>query len=362
MIVICPCFFFLASAFSVTCWHHMSYCRRWHLLCCHEDHILTKRKVFECWGQMGIQLCFNWSMFVLDTCSSILSYSFIGKAHSGCYYSQINSVSVRGREREGSSKPQWSLFVSHHAIKLNFNISPPTLNVCESQFTCSCRLLLPSLVAPCCELLVPSLFGLSPFLLSFLHSVPWAPRGDRQRMRTLIVTPDRAKPCIFNPLWHYSLPPFSFFPTYSLFLSCYLSLCLTFCIPFSVGIESPSHSLIHTPWRGITPGTTNLSVLPAPGACVLLCVHVWTTDSSAVQLRFRASQLASGRERMGRGDGVCIHWPSAISKRLLLFAFTQTQTFWLLQCRFMKLIALLQSPLVASWRQPFVWVDQWIHQ
>lgn len=38
-------------------------------------------------------------------------------------------------------------------------------------------------------------------IFSFLHPVPWVPRGEKQWMRTIIVTPAKAKSGIFNLLW-----------------------------------------------------------------------------------------------------------------------------------------------------------------
>ena len=114
----------------------------------------------------------------------------------------------------------------------------------------------------------PLFFGFIPLL----QAVPWVPKGDRQRMRTLIVTPARAKPCIFNLLWHYSpslsltlslslplsLPP-------SLFLSSYLSPWAS-CLPATAWF---------TPSRDISPGTRKPRCPICPWClCPALCVCV----------------------------------------------------------------------------------------
>ncbi len=122
----------------------------------------------------------------------------------------------------------------------------------------------------CCSLLwtagTPPLFGFIPLLLllSLLHSVPWVPRGDRQRMRTLIVTPARAKPCIFNLLWHYS-------PSLSLAHSFFVLSPSASC-PLATAWFTPSGEAFHLGPQ------TSVSCLPLVfvPCCVYkcVCVHV----------------------------------------------------------------------------------------
>lgn len=218
-----------------------------------------------------------------------------------------------------------SLFLNPHPTKLCRPPSKSNLNPSQP-FSCLLwsRVLLffsssfPSCSASYCKLqCIPSLFGFIPLL----HTVPWVPKGDRQRMRTLIVTPARAKPCIFNLLWHYS-PSLSLFPSHprSFFL-----------YTITLSILSASHSLIHTQQRHFTwdPQTSvsHLPLVPAPCTlCVYInvlgCLHVCELQSPL------QCSCASGLHNLchGQRGGVCIHWPSAISKRLAYAGPSHWQT------------------------------------
>lgn len=121
----------------------------------------------------------------------------------------------------------------------------------------------------CCPLWtdgIASPFGSTHVLLSLLQLVPWVPRGDRQQMKALILTSARAKPWIFNLLWHYSVS---------------LGLCLTVCLsgfflflyfllfsstscPLATVWFTPSGEALHL-------GPKNLKCSPCPCACALLC-------------------------------------------------------------------------------------------
>lgn len=178
-----------------------------------------------------------------------------------------------------------SLFLNPHPTKLCRPPSKSNLNPSQP-FSCLLwsRVLLffsssfPSCSASYCKLqCIPSLFGFIPLL----HTVPWVPKGDRQRMRTLIVTPARAKPCIFNLLWHYS-PSLSLSLPPSLFLSLYYHPEHPVRQP---QLDSHPAEIFHL-------GPANLGVPSAPGACALhsVCVYkcvgvftcVWVAVTFAV--------------------------------------------------------------------------------
>lgn len=165
------------------------------------------------------------------------------------------------------------LYLSHyslcnlHIIKSHVNPSQPFSHPSVNRSSLPVLLFLFRLFC-CCPLWtdgIASPFGSTHVLLSLLQLVSWVPRGDRQQMKALILTSARAKPWIFNLLWHYSV-------SLCLCLTVCLSVFFYFFIFFSINILSTGHSLIYTQLRGITPGTTNLKCSPWPCACALLCV------------------------------------------------------------------------------------------
>lgn len=313
--VTCHPFFFWASVFSGMCWLRWcrtSYCRRRHLLCCHADPMV----IGLCWKCLGKSLseCRSWfakAVFLNDafhgwvSCPDVLAATDPFRdwpVHSHIYNKSVNTIQaihvcvcvfvcapvclcVCVTQDQVS-------FGGHYfstLIQPSFVAPPSKSNLNPSQpFSCLLwsRVLLffsssfPSCSASYCKLqCTPSLFGFIPLL----HTVPWVPKGDRQRMRTLIVTPARAKPCIFNLLWHYS-------PSLSLFLSLPPSLFLSFYYHPEHPVRQPQ--LDSHPAETFHLGPANLGVPSAPGACALhsVCVYkcvgvftcVWVAVTFAV--------------------------------------------------------------------------------
>ena len=285
----------------------------------------------------------------MGECHVLMSWLQLGSIQGLAMHSHIYDKSVNAIQTINVCVCVWELEI-RWAVEVIFSqpssnqaLSPPRQNLILiplSLFHAYCgaaEFFFPSFSscsASYCKLqCIPSLFGFIPLL----HAVPWVPKGDRQRMRTLIVTPARAKPCIFNLLWHYS-PSLSLPP--SLFLSLYYH---------------PEHpvrqpQLDSHPAETFHLGPANLGVPSAAGACALLCVCVykcvwvftcvWIAVTFAVQLCFRASQLVSRG-----GEGVCIHWPSVSSERLVYVGSSHWKNTLLTVCKclFMKLIALLRK-------------------
>lgn len=184
----------------------------------------------------------------------------------------------------------------------------------------------------CCPLWtdgIASPFGSTHVLLSLLQLVPWVPRGDRQQMKALILTSARAKPWIFNLLWHYSVS---------------LGLCLTVCLSgffyFFIFCCFHQHP-VHWPQFDLHPAERHYTwdhkpqVLSLPlRLCVAVCFCVCKPEtplrcSRASGVRSLCHMCGGGVDRRGS----VIHWPSAFSKRLFC-----SHTL-IVHC--MKLIALL---------------------
>lgn len=170
IVVTCRPFFFSTSLFSVMCWlcrHHTSYCKRWHLLSCHAVHIPTE---YMWWFAKAVLLSdafhglsvvfwwlgFSWSILVLAICSYVPKFI-------------VESTS-------------WTLhFDTLWMLLLSINLC---VRVCSNHIR---------------DEIDPLFFAITIF--SFLHPVPWVPRGEKRWMRTIIVTPAKAKSGIFNLLW-----------------------------------------------------------------------------------------------------------------------------------------------------------------
>ncbi len=153
---------------------------------------------------------------------------------------------------------------------------------------------------------------------------------------------------------------FSFF-----FLPTYLpsSLCpsSTSCPPATAWF-TPSGEASHL---GPQPSVSCLPLVLVPHCVCSMCVyaHVWIADTSAVWLCFRASQLVSDRGRMGRGEWVCIHWPSSSKKNQDALICRHKNIFsTVCKCTLIELIAHRWNSLVSSWQQSLLWEHQCIHQ
>lgn len=148
-----------------------------------------------------------WGFAECGNCTVIIFYPGLKPSHHECRLWFAKAVFLYSLCPDGmvSADPGYIiLYIVYFDVTLpnfDFPCPIPCLFVSHSS---PAILLYFSFVATFCELLVPSLFGFTPFLISFLHSLPWVSRGDRQRMRTLTVTPARGKPCIFNLFWLFS--------------------------------------------------------------------------------------------------------------------------------------------------------------